>query len=188
MRDDEGEDLVDGKWWSKERCGENWRRRSLELKKRKWLLKRKCEFRSRWWVVRKFRIPVVVQDREHAFENWSQKRIHTRFAQGSHSCDFRTEILGRDREHAFENLVTKANSHRGMCCAKISHKGNGWCEFCCVLAFLPHFPLFSPWLHSSSFPTYMLTQKTNSNHIRTKLKSKIKIKTCINTRKNTRLN
>ena len=179
MRDDEGEDLVDGKWWSKERCGENWRRRSWELKKRKWLLKRKCEFRTRWWVVRKFRIPVVVQDREHAFENWSQKRIHTRFAQGLHSCDFRTEILGRDREHAFWKFVTKENSHKGMCCVKISHKGHGWCEFWCVLAFLPCFPLFSffklSYLHVNT--------RTNSNHIRMNSRAKIKIKTCIYTRK-----
>ena len=88
---------------------------------------------------------MVLQDREHGFENWSQKRIRTRFAQGSHSCDFRTEVLGRDREHAFENLSQKRIRTRGM----------GGENFAVSWLFSPVFPCF----HSSSFPTYMLTQK-----------------------------
>ena len=43
-------------------------------------LKRKC----------KFRIHVEYQDREHGFENLSQKQIRTRLAQGSHSYEIRT--------------------------------------------------------------------------------------------------
>ena len=133
-------DLVDGKEWSEKRCWEDWKRTSLDFKRRNWLLKSKCEFRTRWIVkCENFHIPVIFQDREHAF--WK--------------------------------MLRKA----------ISHKGVGWCEFRWVLAFLPCFPLFSPWLHSSSFPTCMLTSKTNSSHIRMKLRSKIKIKTCLNTRK-----
>ena len=58
------------------------------------------------------RIPVVLQDREHGFQNLLQKRIRTRFAQGSHSCEIRTEILGKDREHAFLKIGTKMNSHK----------------------------------------------------------------------------
>ena len=50
MGDDEGEDLVDGKKWSEKRWWEDWRRTSLEFKKRNWLLKNKCEFLIRWIV------------------------------------------------------------------------------------------------------------------------------------------
>ena len=143
--------------------------------------KEKCEFRTRNSEVRNFRIPVVLQDREHVFLENGHKG---NFTQGSHSCAFSHWDFGRDREHAFWKLATKENSHKGMCCAKISHKGNGWCEFCWVLGFPPCFPLFSffklSYLH--------VNIKTNSNHIRMKLRAKIKIKTCIYTRKNTRLN
>ena len=58
--------------------------------------KEKNEFRIGENGVRNFRIPVILQDREHGFENWRKKRIRTGFAQGSHSCEIRT----RDREHA----------------------------------------------------------------------------------------
>ena len=83
---------------------------------------------------------------------------------------FCTEILVRDREHAFWKMLTKENSHKGMCCVKISHKGNGWCEFCCVLAFLPCFPLFlaSP---------VLIIKKHKLNQTKIKLKQEIKIKT-----------
>ena len=121
MGDDEGEDLVDGKEWSEKWCWEDWRRTSLDFKKRKRLLK------LQKWVCSCSSISHKVRILVH----------------------FRTEILGRDREHAFWKMLTEA----------ISHKGVGWCEIPCVLAFLPYFPLFSPWLHSSSFPTCMLTQK-----------------------------
>ena len=49
-------------------------------KRRTRSLKRKCKFRITSCVMRKFRIPVKYQDREHGFENLSQKRIRTRFA------------------------------------------------------------------------------------------------------------
>ena len=52
---------------------EHWKRRTRPLK-------RKCKFRTTPCVVRKFRIPMEYQDREHGFENLSQKRIRTRFA------------------------------------------------------------------------------------------------------------
>ena len=145
------------------------------LKRRTRPLKRKCKFRTTPCVVRKFRIHVEYLDREHGFENLSQKRIRTRFAQGSHSCKIRTRDFGKgkDREHAFFENWHKSIFAQGMCRAKMAE-----CWF-----FLPCFPLFSAWLHSSSLPTWMLTQKTNSKHIRTTLKSKIKIKTWKNTRK-----
>ena len=82
--------------------------------------------------VRKFRIPVVLQDREHGFEILSQKRIRTRFAQGSHFCEIRTEILGKDREHAFLKISTKANSHKGCVVRKLLSLG----------FFSPIFPCF----------------------------------------------
>ena len=65
------------------------------LKRRTRPLKRKCKFRTTPCVVRKFCIPVEYQDREHGFENLSQKRIRTRFAQGSHSCEIRTRDFGK---------------------------------------------------------------------------------------------
>ena len=114
MGNDEGEELKDGNGWSEERCWEKWRR-SLEFEEENMAFKEEVRI--------------------------SHKVMGS--AKISHSCDFRIEILGRDREHAFWKLVTKENSHKGMCCAKISHKRIGWCEFCCVLAFLPCFPLFS---------------------------------------------
>ena len=64
-------------------------------KRRTRSLKRKCKFRITSCVMRKFRIPVEYQDREHGFENLSQKRIRTRFAQGSHSCEIRTRDFGK---------------------------------------------------------------------------------------------
>ena len=122
--------------------------------------------------MRKFRIPVVLQDREHGFENLSQKRIRTRFAQGSHSCEIRTKILGRDREHGFLKIGTKANSHKGCVVRKLLSLGFS--------------PLFSLVFTMTSFfkLSYLhVNTKTNLNHIRMNLRAKIKIKTCIYTRK-----
>ena len=108
------------------------------------------EHRLKLWTPDFPRFETRYSTHEINFGKWSKyaqqfpKWGGANFAQCSHSYDFRTEILGRDREHAFWKMLTKENSHKGMCCVKISHKGNGWCEFCCVLAFLPCFPLFSP--------------------------------------------
>ena len=177
MGDDEGEDLVDGKEWSEKRCWEDWRRTSLDFKKRNWLLKRKCEFCTRWIVkCENFLIPVIFQDWEHAFWKMLTKSISHKVRIPVH---FRTEILGRDREHAFWKMLTKA----------ISHKGVGWCEFRTRELGGANFAgswLFSPVFSLTSFfkLSYLhVNTKTNSNHIRMKLRSKIKIKTCINTRK-----
>ena len=91
---------------------------------------------------------------------------------------FCTEILGRTESMLFENWSQKRIRTRG-CVVRILHQRIGWCEFCCVLAFLPCFPLFSffklSYLHVNT--------KTNSNQIRMNLRAKIKIKTCIFTRK-----
>ena len=135
MRDDEGEVLKDGNGWSEDRCWEKWRK-SLAFEEENMAFKEE---------VRKFRIPVVLQDREHGFEILSQKRIRTRFAflWNSH-WDFGKGL----RACIFENWH-RSKFAQGMCCAKIAES---W-------FFLPYFPLFSPWLHSSSFPTCMLTQK-----------------------------
>ena len=92
---------------------------------------------------------------------------------------FRTEIFDGDREHAFWKMLTKA----------ISHQGVEWCEFCTRELGGANFAgswLFSPVFSLTSFfkLSYLhVNTKTNSNHIRMKLRSKIKIKTCINTRK-----
>ena len=125
------------------------------LKRRTRPLKMKCKFRTTSCVVRKFCILV-------------------KFTQG---------ILGRDREHAFFENWHKSIFAQGMCHAKISHNRKCCAKMAESWFFLPCFPLFLAWLHSSSLPTWMLTQKTNSKHIRTTLKSKIKIKTWKNTRK-----
>ena len=72
-----------------------------------------CEFHTTQCVVRKFRIPMVLQDREHAFfENWSQKRIRTRFAflcifalrfwKGSRACFLK---IGHKREFALGDVL-----------------------------------------------------------------------------------
>ena len=86
MGDDEGEDLVDGKEWSEKRCWEDWRRTSLDFKKRKRLLKLQKWVCSCSSISHKVRIPV----------------------------HFRTEILSRDQEHAFWKMLTKAISHKGV--------------------------------------------------------------------------
>ena len=129
--------------------------------------------------MRKFRIPVVLQDREHGFENWSQKRIRTRFAQGSHSCYFRTEILGGTESMLFENLSQKRIRTRGCVVRKFRTRGMGGANFAVSWLFSPVFPCFSffklSYLHVNT--------KTNSNHIRMNSRAKIKIKTCIYTRK-----
>ena len=157
MGDDDDKDLVDGKEWLEKRCWEDWRRTSLDFKERNRLLKNKCEFRTRWIVkCENFRIPEIFQDREHAFWKMVIKAISHKVSIPVH---FHTEILGRDREHAFWKMLTKAISQKGGRVVRISHQIIWWCEFPCVLAFLPCFPLFSLWLHSSSFPTCMLTQK-----------------------------
>ena len=119
MGDDEGEDLVDGKEWSKKRCWEDWRRTSLDFKKRNRLLKNKCEFRTRWIVkCENFRIPEIFQDREHAFWKMVIKAISHKVRIPVH---FRTEILSRDLEHAFWKMLTKAISQKGDRVVRISH-------------------------------------------------------------------
>ena len=116
--DDEGEDLVDGKEWSEKRCWEDWRRTSLDFKKRNRLLKNKCEFRTRWIVkCENFRIPEIFQDREHAFWKMVIKAILHKVHIPMH---FHTEILGRDREHAFWKMLTKAISQKGGRVVRIS--------------------------------------------------------------------
>ena len=89
------------------------------------------------------------------FENWLQKRIRTRFAQGLHSCDFRTEILGGTESMFFENWPQKRIRTRGCVVRKFRTRGMGGANFAVSWLFSPIFPCF----HSSSFPTYMLTQK-----------------------------
>ena len=63
------------------------------------------------------------------FWKLATKRIRTRFAQGSHSCDFRTEILGRDREHGFENLSQKRIRTKGCVVRKFRTRGMGGANF-----------------------------------------------------------
>ena len=69
--------------------------------------------------VRNFRIPVVLQDREHAFF-WKMviKAISHKVRIPVH---FRTEILSRDLEHAFWKMLTKAISQKGGRVVRISH-------------------------------------------------------------------
>ena len=142
MGDDEREDLVNGKEWSEKRWWEDWRRTSLDFKKRNRLLNNKCEFRTRWIVkCENFRIPVIFQDQDHAFGKMLTKAISHKIRITVHFC---TEIFGGDREHAFWKMVTKAISHKWGRVVWISHQRIGWCEFRWALAFLPCFPLFSP--------------------------------------------
>ena len=89
-------------------------------------------------VVRKFRIPVVLQDREHGFEILSPKRIRTRFAflWNSH-WDF-----GKgQRACIFENWH-KSKFAQGMCCAKISHNRKCCAKIAESWFFSPVFPFF----------------------------------------------
>ena len=157
MGDDEGEDLVDGKEWSEKRWWEDWRRTRLDFMKGNWLLKNKCEFRTRWIVkCENFRIPVIFHDQDHGFGKMLTKAISHKVCITMH---FRTEIFGGDREHAFWKMLTKAISHKGVGWCEFSTRELGGANFAGSWLFLPCFPLFSPRLHSSSFPTCMLTQK-----------------------------
>ena len=61
------------------------KKNKLRIEEEKMAFKEKCEFRTRNSEVRNFRIPVVLQDREHAFFENSHKG---NFAQGLHSCAF----------------------------------------------------------------------------------------------------
>ena len=72
------------------------------------VFKEKNEFRTGENGVKNFRIPVILQDREHGFENWRknkftpgsyQVRIPVKFAQGTESMQFLKS-------------GAKANSHR----------------------------------------------------------------------------
>ena len=115
MGDDEGEDLVDGKEWSEKRCLEDWRRTSLDFKRRNWLLKNKCEFRTRWIVkCENFHIPV----------------------------HFRTEIFDGDREHAFWKMLTKAISHQGVEWCEFCTRELGGANFAGSWLFTPVLPCF----------------------------------------------
>ena len=125
---------------------EHWKRRTRPLK-------RKCKFRTTPCVVRKFRIPMEYQDREHGFENLSQKRIRTRFPQGSHSCEIRTRDFGKGLRACFLEIGTKAFSHKGCVVRKFRTTGSVVRKSPSLVFFSPVVPLFSPCLHSSSFPT-----------------------------------
>ena len=159
MGDDEGDDLVDGKEWSEKRCWEDWRRTSLDFKKRNWLLKRKCEFCTRWIVkCENFLIPVIFQDWEHAFWKMLTKSISHKVRIPVH---FRTEILGGTESMLFENLSQKRIRTRGCVVRKFRTRGMGGANLVVSWLFSPVFPCF----HSSSFPTYMLTQKPTQTRL-----------------------
>ena len=124
---------------------EHWKRRTRPLK-------RKYEFRTTHYVVRKFRIPVEFQDREHGFENLSQKRIHTRFAQGSHSCEIRTRDFGKElRACIFWKLAQKYFRTRDVSCENFAQQEvlceNGW-----VLVYSPVLPCFHHDFILQAFP------------------------------------
>ena len=146
--------------------------------------KEKNEFRTGENGVRNFRIPVILQDREHGFENWRKKWIRTRFAQGSHSCEIRTRDFWKGpRACIFWKLAQKHFRTRDVSWENFAQQEvlceNGW-----VLVFSPLLSLV--FTMTSFFKLSYLnvnTKKTNSKHIRTTLKLKIKIKTWKNTRK-----
>ena len=99
------------------------------LKRRTRPLKRKCKFRTTPCVVRKFRIPVEYQDREHGFENLSQKRIRTRdFGKGPRAC--------------FLEIGTKAFSHKGCVVRKFRTTGSVVRKWLNLGFFSPVFPCF----------------------------------------------
>ena len=110
------------------------------------------------------------------------------FAQGSHKVRipviFALRFWVGTESMLFENLSQKRIRTRGCVVRKFRTRGMGGANFAVSWLFSHVFPCF----HSSSFPTYMLTQKTNSNHIRMKLKSKIKNRNMHKHKKNTRLN
>ena len=160
---------------------EHWKRRTRPLK-------RKCKFRTTPCVVRKFRIPMRTQTEIMVLKICRKNE----FAQGLHKVRTRFAFLWNSHKGFWEGtesmffleIATKAFSHKGCVMRKFRTTGSVVWKWLRLGFFLPYFALLSAWLHSSSFPTWMLTQKTNSKHIRTALKSKIKIKTWKNTRKN----
>ena len=65
-----------------------------------------------------FRIPVIFQDREHAFWKMLIKAISHKVRIPVH---FRTEIFGGDREHAFLENAHKGNFAQRGRMVRISH-------------------------------------------------------------------
>ena len=106
--------------------------------------KEKNEFRTGENGVRNFRIPVILQDREHGFENWRKKRIRTGFAQGSHSCEIRTRDFGKGPRACFFGNCHKSIFTQGVCYAKISHNKKCCAKMAESWFFLPCFALLSP--------------------------------------------
>ena len=111
-------------------------------KRRTRSLKRKCKFRILCYA--KISHSCEYPNREHGFENLSQKRIRTRFTHGSHSCEIRIRDLGRDREHVFLEIATKAFSHKGCVMRKFRITGNVVRQWLKLVFFLPCFALLSP--------------------------------------------
>ena len=105
--------------------------------------------------MRKFHIPVVLQDREHGFENWHKNE----FAQGSHKVRILVIFALRfwvEIESMLLKIWSQKRIRTGGCVVqKFRTRGMGGANFAVSWLFSPVFPC----LHSSSFPTYMLTQK-----------------------------
>ena len=95
-------------------------------------LKRKCKFRT----------PMEYQDREHGFENLSQKRIRTRFAQGSHSYEIRTRDFEKGPRACFLEIGTKAFSHKGCVMRKFRTTGSVVRKWLSLGFFSPVLPCF----------------------------------------------
>ena len=181
----------DDGWWRK---GALWmamgdRKRGFErieeeAKSLKWrtkLLKRKwISHRGKWCA--KF---------SHTCDSPRQRAWFWKLAQKTNSHKVRTRFAFLWNSHRgpracnFWKVVQKWNSHR-VNGVRNFRTPQGGVRILLSLVLSPLFSLVftkTSFFKPSSLPTYMLTQKNNSNHIRMKLKSKIEIKTCINTRK-----
>ena len=76
--------------------------------------------------MRKFRIPVILQDRECVFENWRKNE----FAPGSHQVRIPVNFAQGDREYAILKSGAKMNSHRVGEVCEIHTPQKGVCEIC----------------------------------------------------------
>ena len=104
---------------------------------------KKLKNSHRGGVVLKFRIPVVLHDREHGLKFCHKNE----FAQGSHKVRIPVKFTlrfweGTESMH-FWKLTQKQIRTRDVLCENFAQQ-EVLCENCWVLVFLPSFPLFSP--------------------------------------------
>ena len=157
MGNDEEKGLKEGIGWSEERCWEKWRR-SLAFGEENTTFKEEVQISHDTLCCAKISHSYGVPRQRAWFWKFVPKtnshKVCTRFAflWNSHKGFWE----GTESMH-FLKIGTKAFSHKGCVVRKFRTTGSVVRKWLSLGFFLPCFPLFSPWLHSLSFPTCMLT-------------------------------